>query len=255
MQSPTTPAKGLSKNEAAAIIPILKEKLLSELNLFKEPVIQDKDKKKWSKKDNEKFSMHFLGKSLIDSSEIGWVDHPKEGGIITFTRIGIDNMWTDDKKLSVKKKYKCLSSKIMSEICHQTCGKGFERFSIIDQAINLAKFYLLKFKLVDGGGSKDTTKLNCNDAFLVMNIIFSDAFKSSLLKIFDKEGRQKIDSNKKFSRISVFCRNVFSIYQSKDDFKKYCTLLSSSTYDKDNGLSAAFYKKLNLINSKRYEMF
>ena len=45
MQSPTTPTKGLSKNEAAAIIPILKEKLLSEINIFTEPVIQEKDKK------------------------------------------------------------------------------------------------------------------------------------------------------------------------------------------------------------------
>ena len=50
MQSPTTPTKGLSKNEAAAIIPVLKEKLLSELNLFKEPVIQDKDKKNGARK-------------------------------------------------------------------------------------------------------------------------------------------------------------------------------------------------------------
>ena len=59
MQSPTTPTKGLSKNEAAAIIPILKEKLLSEINLFTEPVIQEKDKKNGARKTKKSLAYIF----------------------------------------------------------------------------------------------------------------------------------------------------------------------------------------------------
>ena len=97
--------------------------------------------------------------------------------------IGDDDLWVNGIASSSKGRYKNLNSKITIEICHQITGKGFERFSIVEQCVQMGKFFQEKYELVDAGGAKDVSKFNVNDPFLLMKIIFSGEFQADLKSI------------------------------------------------------------------------
>ena len=252
--SDLTPFKGISQADGLAAIEVLKEKISEEGYLFREPTddVLVKKGRVWSSKDIQKFNTNFVGKEINDAIKFGWIDHQKEGGVVTVVSIGNDDIWVDGIASSAKGRYKSINSKICIELCHQITGKGYERFSIAEQGVQVGKYFMQKYELADAGGAKDVSKTNPNDPFLIMNIIFCEEFKEELKNIFVNDGRQAIDSSNTMSAKFRFFRRVYSRYQSESEYKNHCNLLQSSIYDEDNGLQSSFFKKLNLASSKRY---
>ena len=248
----STPIKGVTKNEGDLIIAQLKEKLNTETTKFQLPTAIIAGKKKmWTKKDESLFNNIYVGKKLIEVVDFCWVNDIKSGGIVVMNRIGEDALWTLGVPATGKGRFKTMNTKLMTEICFQVTGKRMGRFSIVDQSVYVTKFVLEKYDLVDAGGAKDVTKFNVNDAYLIMNIMFHEEYKKSILNIFKKDGRQALDGGKEFTSRFRFIRSVFSAYQSEENANKYCTVLKESSFDNENGLKSQFYNRLVLENSKR----
>ena len=156
----------MSKVDGLAAIEIIKENISEERYLFREPTDDVKSKKGrvWTSKDIEKFSTNFVKKEISDVIEFGWINHKREGGVVTDVSIG-NEIWVNGIASSSKGRYKNINSKISIELCHQITGKGYERFSISEQCVQLGKYFLQKHELADAGGVKDVSKSNLNDLF------------------------------------------------------------------------------------------
>ena len=87
--SDLTPLKGISQVDGLAAIEVLKEKISEEGYLFREPTddVLVKKGRVWSSKDIQKFNTNFVGKEINDAIKFGWIDHQKEGGVVTVVSI------------------------------------------------------------------------------------------------------------------------------------------------------------------------